>query len=135
IHRTIDHLNYRRAARQDPPQRDWAVFPKPSKGYDGGWVFDRSLSASRWNCLLMSSASASQVRPMSDELWNSPFMKACRLEPTAVTPIWLMRQAGRYMAEYRGVRSKVSFLELCKRPELATEVTVTAAEVLGVDAA
>lgn len=83
----------------------------------------------------MSSASVSQTRSMSDELWNSPFMKACRLEPTPVTPIWLMRQAGRYMAEYRGVRSKVSFLELCKSPELATEVTVTAAEVLGVDAA
>ncbi len=46
-----------------------------------------------------------------------------------------MRQAGRYMAEYRAIRSKVSFLELCKRPELATEVTVTAAERLGVDAA
>ena len=52
-----------------------------------------------------------------------------------VTPVWLMRQAGRYMAEYRAIRSKVSFLELCKRPELATEVTVTAAERLGVDAA
>lgn len=72
---------------------------------------------------------------MPDELWNSPFMKACRLEPAPITPIWLMRQAGRYMAEYRDVRSKVSFLELCKSPELATEVTVTAAEVLGVDAA
>ena len=46
-----------------------------------------------------------------------------------------MRQAGRYMAEYRAIRSQVSFLELCKRPELATEVTVTAAERLGVDAA
>ena len=46
-----------------------------------------------------------------------------------------MRQAGRYMPEYRAVRSKVSFLELCKDPELATEVTVTAAERLGVDAA
>ena len=46
-----------------------------------------------------------------------------------------MRQAGRYMAEYRAIRSRVSFLELCKRPELATEVTVTAAERLGVDAA
>jgi len=46
-----------------------------------------------------------------------------------------MRQAGRYMAEYRAIRSKVSFLELCKRPDLATEVTLTAAEILGVDAA
>src|SRR5215469_15177915 len=66
---------------------------------------------------------------------DSPFLKACRREPTAVTPIWLMRQAGRYMAEYRAIRSKVGFLDLCKRPELAAEVTVTAAEVLGVDAA
>ena len=72
---------------------------------------------------------------IADELWNSPFLRACRREPTDVTPVWLMRQAGRYMAEYRAVRSKVSFLELCKRPELATEVTVTAAERLGVDAA
>jgi uroporphyrinogen decarboxylase len=67
--------------------------------------------------------------------WNGPFLKACRREPAGVTPTWLMRQAGRYMAEYRAIRSKVSFLELCKRPDLATEVTVTAAEVLGVDAA
>ena len=70
-----------------------------------------------------------------DPLWNSPFLKACRRERAEVTPIWLMRQAGRYMAEYRAIRSKVPFLELCKRPDLATEVTVTAAEVLGVDAA
>jgi uroporphyrinogen decarboxylase len=68
-------------------------------------------------------------------LAESLFLKACRREPTAVTPIWLMRQAGRYMAEYRAIRSKVPFLELCKRPDLAAEVTVTAAEVLGVDAA
>ena len=72
---------------------------------------------------------------ITEALWNSPFLKACRREPSDVTPIWLMRQAGRYMAEYRAVRSQVSFLELCKRPELATEVTVTAAERLGVDAA
>ena len=71
----------------------------------------------------------------ADPLRKSPFLKACRREPTDVTPVWLMRQAGRYMAEYREVRSKVSFLELCKDPGLATEVTVTAAERLGVDAA
>jgi uroporphyrinogen decarboxylase len=74
-------------------------------------------------------------RERPDPLRESPFLKACRREPAGVTPIWLMRQAGRYMAEYRAVRSKVGFLELCKTPELATEVTVTAAEVLGVDAA
>jgi uroporphyrinogen decarboxylase len=72
---------------------------------------------------------------MTDVLANSPFMRACRREPTEYTPVWLMRQAGRYMREYRDVRAKTSFLELCKTPELATEVTVYAAERLGVDAA
>jgi uroporphyrinogen decarboxylase len=62
-------------------------------------------------------------------------MRACRREPVPYTPIWLMRQAGRYMREYRDVRAKTSFLELCKTPSLAAEVTVTAVERLGVDAA
>src|SRR5262245_38761117 len=62
-------------------------------------------------------------------------MKACRREVVPYTPIWLMRQAGRYMAEYREVRARTTFLELCKTPSLAAEVTVTAAERLGVDAA
>ena len=66
---------------------------------------------------------------------NSVFMKACRLEKTDYTPIWLMRQAGRYMREYREIRSKISFLELCKTPELAAEVTLSAVDRLGVDAA
>lgn len=64
-----------------------------------------------------------------------PFLQACRREPTDFTPLWLMRQAGRYMAEYRAVREKFSFLDLCHHPEAAAEVTVTAAERLGVDAA
>lgn len=67
--------------------------------------------------------------------YDSPFMKACRHEPTNVTPIWLMRQAGRYMPEYREVRAKSTFLELCKNPELSAEVMLTAVERLGVDAA
>jgi len=66
---------------------------------------------------------------------DHPFLKACRREATPFTPIWLMRQAGRYMPEYRAVRSRVGFLELCKDPAAAAEVTVTAAERLGVDAA
>lgn len=69
------------------------------------------------------------------ELSESAFLRACRREPVAYTPIWLMRQAGRYMPEYREVRERVGFLELCKTPALAAEVTVTAAERLGVDAA
>jgi uroporphyrinogen decarboxylase len=66
---------------------------------------------------------------------DRPLMMACRRERTAYTPIWLMRQAGRYMPEYRRVREKHSFLEMCQQPDLAAEVTVTAVERLGVDAA
>jgi uroporphyrinogen decarboxylase len=66
---------------------------------------------------------------------NSPFLKACRLEHTDYTPIWLMRQAGRFLREYRELREKVSFLELCKKPELAAEVTLMAVDRLAVDAA
>jgi len=75
------------------------------------------------------------IPPNQSPFDQSPFLKACRREQTDVTPIWLMRQAGRYMSDYRDIRAKVGFLDLCKRPELATEVTVTAAERLGVDAA
>lgn len=66
---------------------------------------------------------------------DSRFLKACRLEQTDVTPVWLMRQAGRYLKEYRELRARVPFLELCKNPDLVTEVTVSAAKKLGVDAA
>lgn len=66
---------------------------------------------------------------------ESVFLQACCREPTAYTPVWLMRQAGRYMAEYRALRERVSFLTLCKNPELAAQVTVEAVERLGVDAA
>ena len=67
--------------------------------------------------------------------YNNPFMKACRGEPTDVTPIWMMRQAGRYMSEYREVRSKISFLDLCANSQLCSEVMCTAVSRLGVDAA
>ncbi len=66
---------------------------------------------------------------------DSPFLRACRREPVPYTPVWLMRQAGRYMAEYRAVRSQHSFLELCRRPDLCSEIMCTAVEKLGVDAA
>jgi uroporphyrinogen decarboxylase len=68
--------------------------------------------------------------------WDqSLLMRAARREPTEVTPIWLMRQAGRYMEEYRAVRERMSFLELCKNPQLCAEVMLTAVQRLGVDAA
>jgi len=68
-------------------------------------------------------------------LWDSVFLRACRGERTPYTPVWLMRQAGRYMPEYRAVRERHGFLDLCKRPELCAEVTVHARNWLGVDAA
>jgi uroporphyrinogen decarboxylase len=66
---------------------------------------------------------------------NSAFVRACQAQFTPLTPVWFMRQAGRYMAEYRAVRKHHSLLDICKKPELAAEVTITAAEALGVDAA
>jgi uroporphyrinogen decarboxylase len=66
---------------------------------------------------------------------NSNFVRACKSQPVDRTPVWFMRQAGRYMAEYRAVRKQNSLLEICKKPALAAEVTITAAEILGVDAA
>ena len=71
----------------------------------------------------------------SAALDQSTFMRACRRQPTSYTPIWLMRQAGRYMPEYREVRARHGFLEMCKKPEVAAEVTVYAAHRLNVDAA
>lgn len=81
------------------------------------------------------SAHVTPLDRLGTELAGSPFLQACYRQPTNVTPIWLMRQAGRYMAEYRAVRDKVSFLELVKNPALCAEVMVTAVEKLGVDAA
>ena len=68
-------------------------------------------------------------------LHDSVFMKACRREPVPYTPVWLMRQAGRYMQEYREVRARASFIELCKTPELAAKVAVDAQQRIGADAA
>src|ERR1700756_2355209 len=66
---------------------------------------------------------------------NSNCVRACKSQPVDRTPVWFMRQAGRYMAEYRAVRKQHSLLEICKKPALAAEVTITAAEILNVDAA
>jgi len=66
---------------------------------------------------------------------ESRFVKACKALPVDRTPVWFMRQAGRYMAEYRAVRKQYSLIEICKQPDIAAEVTITAAEILGVDAA
>ncbi len=71
-----------------------------------------------------------RVAPMS-----SRFLDACKRRPTDVRPVWFMRQAGRYMRQYRDIRSKHGILEICKRPDLAATVTLQPVEILDVDAA
>ena len=66
---------------------------------------------------------------------NDRFLKACRREAVDVTPVWFMRQAGRYMAEYRALRERHSLLEICRTPDLATEVTLQPVRRIDVDAA
>ncbi len=67
--------------------------------------------------------------------FNDLFLRAARLEATERTPVWMMRQAGRYMPEYREIRAKHGFLEMCGTPELAVEVTMQPVDLVGVDAA
>jgi uroporphyrinogen decarboxylase len=66
---------------------------------------------------------------------NDRFLRACRREPVDATPVWFMRQAGRYMAEYRAIRERYSLIEICQHPEIAAEVTLQPVRALGVDAA
>jgi uroporphyrinogen decarboxylase len=73
--------------------------------------------------------------PTSDNLSTSRFVRACLRQPVDRTPVWFLRQAGRYMPEYMAVRRHHSLLDICHTPDIAAEVTITAAERLGVDAA
>ncbi len=73
---------------------------------------------------------AGDACPMSER-----FLKACRREPVDATPVWFMRQAGRYMPQYRALRARYSLLELCRTPELATQITLQPVDAIAVDAA
>ena len=72
---------------------------------------------------------------MPPTLINDRFLRACRRQPVDRTPVWFMRQAGRYMAEYQAIRKKHSILDVCKTPELAAEVTLQPIERFSLDAA
>ena len=69
------------------------------------------------------------------KLLNDTFLRACKGKKVDYTPIWIMRQAGRYLPQYRAVRKKSDFITMCKTPELAAEVTVQPVDLIGVDAA
>ena len=90
------------------------------------------LAISACRMLICTFGEATVITP---ELRASRFMKAAYNEPTDTAPVWIMRQAGRYLPEYMEVRNKVTFIELCKTPELAAQVTLDAQRILGVDAA
>ncbi len=94
-----------------------------------------TIIARKQNFLMNMSGPNAPANDTNAPWYNSPFMKACRGEPTDVTPVWMMRQAGRYMSEYREVREKISFLDLCANPQLCSEVMCTAVDRLGVDVA
>jgi uroporphyrinogen decarboxylase len=66
---------------------------------------------------------------------NDRFLRACRRQPVDATPVWFMRQAGRYMPEYRALRQQYSLLELCRTPDLAAQVTLQPVDAIEVDAA
>jgi len=69
------------------------------------------------------------------ELKNDLFLRACKKQTVERTPIWIMRQAGRYLPEYRAIRERADFITMCKTPELAAEVTIQPVDIIGVDAA
>jgi len=86
-------------------------------------------------CATAEPLAGASLRPQPGPWDDSLFMRACRRQPVERTPIWLMRQAGRYLPEYRAIRQQTTFAELCKNPRLSAEVMIATVRRLGVDAA
>lgn len=102
-------------------------------GKTGDQATAEALARSIWNAL--TGWPSVEVGEGSLRQPNDLFLRACRRQPTERTPIWLMRQAGRYLPAYRTVRQKYDFLTMCRTPEIAAEVTLQPVTDLGVDAA
>lgn len=109
--------------------------PKMGKLVQAAAEKSKRLLDARRLLVSLKAQTTKESKALHQASYDSPMMRACRRQAADVTPVWLMRQAGRYMKEYRDVRSKMSFLELCKNPSLCAEVMVTAVEKLNVDAA
>lgn len=123
---------------QESARHALKVIRKKDTGARVSGLLDRSNgvgSAVAARAAVAEPAAGEEARAVAEGWRESRFMKACRREPVDATPVWLMRQAGRFMKEYRELRARVPFLELCKNPDLVAEVTVSAAHKLGVDAA
>lgn len=129
-HSKLGHLIKAAATAMSAANRGWehSAYPEPRTAIG---VEEASVSSLAGATAGLRTGQAAVANPLAD----TPFLRACRRDSVPYTPIWLMRQAGRYLPEYRRVRDKHPFLEMCQQPELAAEVTVTAVERLRVDAA